>query len=180
MDWDSITDSPAGDFRKQRAEARERVKQEAQLEDARGLLRMPLSIGSSYHIYTGAQFDIYNVLQVIMDHHGTVDSFSLLAWTLGAYQLKDLIARFDAGKIQAIDIHTGLSWGSGDHNLAHLKEAANERGWGWKQSHTHAKLYRIKAGTFHYSIQSSGNLNPNPNGEQVVIHLDRVIYQHFE
>ena len=155
-----------------------RVEREARLAD---LMPGPPKAGHQVHIVSGAKFDFWTWVPVMIDWLAGVEHLYCSTWTLSRGNAKELFALWDAGKIPkaAVRILTGTYFKRRESAVyAYLVEGLRARGGRYRAFQNHAKvllLANAKRKTW-LTVESSANLTSNPRLEQYVITNDRGLH----
>lgn len=133
--------------------------------------------GESFHLISNGKYDYYTFIPTILDHVGHIDEFWGSTWTMNRANLEDLFSLFDSGKIDTMNIITGLFFKRRETSVyATLVDGMSRRKQKVKSCENHAKILLIRSGEKYYVVEGSANWTANPRIEQNMITQSKELY----
>ena len=133
--------------------------------------------GESFHLISNGKYDYYTFIPTILNHVGHIDEFWGSTWTMNRANLEDLFNLFDAGKIDTMNIITGLYFKRRETSVyATLVDGMSRRKQKVKSCENHAKILLIQSGEKYYVVEGSANWTANPRVEQNMITQSKELY----
>jgi hypothetical protein len=129
------------------------------------------------HLISNGKYDYYTFIPTILNHVGHIDEFWGSTWTMNRANLEDLFNLFDSGKIDTMNIITGLFFKRRETSVyATLVEGMVKRGQKYISCENHAKILLIRSGEKYYVVEGSANWTANPRIEQNMITQSKELY----
>lgn len=133
--------------------------------------------GESFHLISNGKYDYYTFIPTILNHVGHIDEFWGSTWTMNRANLEDLFSLFDSGKIDTMNIITGLFFKRRETSVyATLVDGMSRRKQKVKSCENHAKILLIRSGEKYYVVEGSANWTANPRIEQNMITQSKELY----
>ena len=133
--------------------------------------------GESFHLISNGKYDYYTFIPTILNHVGHIDEFWGSTWTMNRANLEDLFGLFDSGKIDTMNIITGLYFKRRETSVyATLVDGMSRRKQKVKSCENHAKILLIQSGEKYYVVEGSANWTANPRVEQNMITQSKELY----
>lgn len=133
--------------------------------------------GESFHLISNGKYDYYTFIPTILSHVGHIDEFWGSTWTMNRANLEDLFSLFDSGKIDTMNIITGLFFKRRETSVyATLVDGMSRRKQKVKSCENHAKILLIRSGEKYYVVEGSANWTANPRIEQNMITQSKELY----
>lgn len=133
--------------------------------------------GESFHLISNGKYDYYTFIPTILNHVGHIDEFWGSTWTMNRANLEDLFNLFDSGKIDTMNIITGLFFKRRETSVyATLVDGMSRRKQKVKSCENHAKILLIRSGEKYYVVEGSANWTANPRIEQNMITQSKELY----
>ena len=140
--------------------------------------------GQSWHFITGGDVDNLSYLKVILLHQPHLDYVLFSTWRMAAEDLLQLGEWLDNGVIKKMDAYLGEIFPSTHHVEWQMINELFDRTQCGRIAvfRNHAKIIAGWGGQFHFTIESSANINTNPRTEQACITIDEgvtLFYKEF-
>ena len=160
--------------------ARRRFKRQGQRESLADILNGPPGPGETVHIISGAKFDFWTWVPVLIDWLGRADALYCSTWTLSRNTAIELAELWDADRIGDVTFLTGLYFKRRETAVySTLLQTIRRRGGRYRAFQNHAKLlllHNAAAGHF-LTVEGSANLTSNPRAEQYAVTNDRALWE---
>ena len=143
------------------------------------LVSEPPAVGEYVHIVSNGRFDYFTFVSLILGWADRVDHLWGSTWTMNRANVGELLALFDAGKIGAIVMVTGLYFMKREAAVAAtLIEGLHARGQRFKAWENHAKVLCMadEMRGDYYVVEGSANWTANPRTEQNLLANSRALY----
>ncbi len=144
------------------------------------MLASPPATGESVHVVSGAKFDFWTWVPVMLQWIGRSESLYCSTWTLSRANAVELFEVWDAGKIGLAHFLTGTYFKRRETAVySLLLNGIRQRGGRYRAFQNHAKVLLLDApaGGQWIVVEGSANLTSNPRTEQYVITSDRALWE---
>ncbi len=167
--------------RRSKAHHYRRAFSETQLLD---LLGLEFEDGATYHVMTGGDVDSLSFLKVILRHQD-LDYCLFSTWCIAMDDILQLEEWLEEGRIKKMDAYLGDLY-LYSYRFEHRKLLPIIKRHGGKVVifRNHSKVIAGHGPKFHFTIESSANINTNKRAENASITIDREVYgfykKHFD
>ena len=134
-----------------------------------------LKEGHSYHFITGGDVDSLSFLMLALRTFKKLDYLLISTWCMANEDVLAIFELYDKGIVKNIDFYVGEIFpGSYKAEYRLLKEKVDERKCGRiAVFKNHSKTFAGISGNSGFYIQSSANINTNPQTEQACITVSK-------
>lgn len=138
-----------------------------------------IGIGETWHIVSNAKFDFWTWVPVMIGLlGGHIDQLYGSTWTMSRTNVEDLFEHYDAGKIGAAAILTGVYFKRRETAVfATLLQGLQQRGQRYIAFENHTKVLLLASDPHYITIEGSANFTSNPRLEQYTMTNDRALYE---
>lgn len=162
-----------------RARAKARMINAARKDTLSNLINCLPEDNEYIHIISNGNYDAYSFVLIFADLLQHIDELWASTWTMNRANVDNLFALHDAGKIDQINIITGLYFRRRETSVyATLVEGLIKRGGKYCACENHAKVLLVRSGNKHYVVEGSANWTSNPRIEQNLVTCSTDLWTH--
>ena len=148
-------------------------------EELRGFWTALPGPDEALHMVSNGKFDYWNFVPIALELCGQPAlEFYGSTWTMNRGNALELLALYDAGKLQSVSIFTGLMFKRRESAVYHtIAGGLLDRGQRFLCFENHAKLILLRTRDHHLVIEGSANFTANPRVEQNTVYHSRDLYE---
>lgn len=138
--------------------------------------------GQCWHFITAGDVDSLSLLKVVMLQQPKLEYLLFSTWCMAAEDILQFEQWLTDGNIQRLDCYVGeifpnqyrVEWGM-------LRDMVRKTGCGRVAVfRNHSKIFAGWGADFHFTIESSANINTNPRTEQACITIDEGVCRFYK
>lgn len=133
--------------------------------------------GEIIHLITNGSYDLYNIVDDLIDKYGAVDELIGSTWCMNSHTVMDLKVKYKERLIKNIILLTGDYFKLKQRSeYGQLYEFMQDNKLHYKSCKNHAKILAVKINDKNIVVESSANFTTNPRVENFTIYNDKELY----